>query len=154
MTAKSSPETWTQHAPSAPGSHHPNRVKTKLVTPSVLSDPAVKVGRQIVLSRATRFQGHGVSLRRSTWKMATESYLLRDAVGVWPDETVQRWVMGGLCARQCEDGDGQRRAGHQALARVRLGWLRGPLDACESTLGTGSRSRDGLVDLIAATPSP
>jgi hypothetical protein len=106
-----------------------------------------------VLSRATRFQGHGVSLRRSTWKMATESYLLRDAVGVWPDETVQRWVTGGLCARQCEDGDGQRRAGHQALARVRLGWLRGPLDACESTLGTGSRSRDGLVDLIAATPS-
>jgi hypothetical protein len=66
---------------------------------------------------------------------------------------VQRWVTGGLCARQCEDGDGQRRAGHQALARVRLGWLRGPLDACESTLGTGSRSRDGLVDLIVATPS-
>jgi hypothetical protein len=106
-----------------------------------------------VLSRATRFQRYGVSLRRSTRQMATESYLLRDAVGVRPDETVQRWVTGGRCARQSEDGDGQRRAGHQALARVRLGWLRGPLDACESTLGTGSRSGDGLVDFIPATPS-
>jgi hypothetical protein len=83
--------------------------------------------------------------------MATESYLLRDAVGVRPDETMQRLVTGGpVRATQKTVTAG----GGPAIWRWHVCGSAGSwdLNACESALGTVSRSGDGLVNLVAATP--